>query len=64
MLVAWLPDLNLALGDSDDGRLLARFGMAARNFWEIGPVESGFGARVDPYIRGECGIEPGAVASP
>ena len=62
VLVAWLPDLNLPLGDSDDGRLLARFGMAARNFWELGPVESGFGARVDPYIRGEYGIEPGAAA--
>ena len=57
--MAWLPDLNLPLGDSDDGRLLARFGMAARNFWELGPSESGFGARVDPYIRGEFGIEPG-----
>ncbi len=59
VLVAWLPDLGLPLGDSDDGRLLARFGMAARNFWELGPSESGFGARVDPYIRGEFGIEPG-----
>ena len=62
VLVAWLPDLDLPLGDSDDGRLLARFGLAARNFWELGPFESGFGARVDPYIRGEFGIEPGAVA--
>ena len=62
VLVAWLPDLDLPLGDSDDGRLLARFGLAARNFWELGPVESGFGARVDPYIRGEYGIEPAAAA--
>ncbi|MDE0138506.1 MAG: hypothetical protein OXM57_11795 [bacterium] len=61
VLVAWLPDLNLPLGDSDDGRLLARFGLAARNFWELGPLESGFGARVDPYIRGEYGVEPGAA---
>ena len=62
VLVAWLPDLDLPLGDSDDGRLLARFGLAARNFWELGPLESGLGARVDPYIRGEYGIEPGAAA--
>ncbi len=62
VFLAWLPDLDLPLGDSDDGRLLARFGLAARNFWELGPLESGFGARVDPYIRGEFGIEPGAVA--
>lgn len=62
VLVAWLPDLDLPLGDSDDGRLLARFGLAARNFWDLGPFESGFGARVDPYIRGEYGIEPGAAA--
>jgi len=62
VLVAWLPDLDLPLGNSDDGRLLARFGLAARNFWELGPFESGFGARVDPYIRGEYGVEPGAAA--
>ena len=62
VLAAWLADLNLPLGDSDDGRLLARFGMAARNFWELGPLESGFGARIDPYIREEYGIEPGMMA--
>ena len=62
VFVAWLPDLDLPLGNSDDGRLLARFGLAARNFWELGPLESGFGARVDPYIRGEYAIEPGATA--
>ena len=55
----WLPDLNLPLGDSDDGRILARLGLSARNFWEFGAVESGFGARIDPYIRAEYGIEPG-----
>lgn len=62
VFVTWLPDLHLPLGNSDDGRLLARFGLAARNFWELGPLESGLGARVDPYIRGEYGIEPGAAA--
>ena len=59
VLAVWLTDLSLPLGDSDDGRILARFGLSARNFWELGPVESGFGARIDPYIRAEYGIEPG-----
>ncbi|MCY3580437.1 MAG: hypothetical protein OXH95_08965 [bacterium] len=61
MLAVWLPDLDLPLGDSDDGRILARFGLSARNFWDMGAVESGFGARIDPYIRGEYGIEPGQI---
>ncbi len=61
VLAVWLPDLHLPLGDSDDGRILARLGLSARNFWELGPVESGFGARIDPYIRAEYGIEPGAT---
>ncbi len=59
VLATWLPDLHMPLGDSDDGRILARFGLSARNFWELGPAESGFGARIDPYIRAEYGIEPG-----
>lgn len=58
VLAYWLADLHLPLGDSDDGRILARLGMSARNFREIGPVESGFGARIDPYIRAEYRIEP------
>ena len=61
VLAFWLTDLHLPLGDSDDGRILARLGMSARNFWEMGPVESGFGARIDPYIRAEYGIQPGAT---
>ena len=48
VLVLWLPDLDLPLGNSDDGRLVGRAGLQARNFWELGPLESGFGARTDP----------------
>ncbi|MDE0169364.1 MAG: hypothetical protein OXS29_07585 [bacterium] len=59
VLALWLTDLNLPLGDSDDGRILARLGLSARNFWDLGPAESGFGARIDPYIRAEYGVEPG-----
>ena len=59
VLASWAPDLALPLGDSDEGRILARFGLQARNFWEMGPVESGFGARIDPYIRSEFAVQPG-----
>ena len=59
VLVSWAPDWGLPLGDGDEGRILARFGLQARNFWEMGPVESGFGARVDPYIRSEFAVQPG-----
>ncbi|MCY4425232.1 MAG: hypothetical protein OXC06_19390 [Acidimicrobiaceae bacterium] len=58
VLVLWLPDLDLPLGNSDDGRLVGRAGLQARNFWELGPLESGFGARIDPYVRPGFGAEP------
>lgn len=59
VLAMWLPDLNLPLGDSDDGRILARYGLQARNYWELGTAASDFGARVDPYIRSGFGVAPG-----
>ena len=59
VLAFWAPDMNLPLGDGDEGRILARFGLQARNFWEMGPAESEFGARIDPYIRSEFAVEPG-----
>ena len=59
VLAVWLPDLYLPLGDSDDGRILARFGLHARNFWEQGAAESGYGASIAPYIRTEYGVGPG-----
>ena len=59
VLAVWLPDLDLPLGDSDDGRILARFGLQARNFWELGAAESGYGALIEPYIRAEYGVPPG-----
>ena len=60
MLALWLPDLDLPLGNSDDGRLVAFSGLHARSFWELGPLESRLGARVDPYVRPEFGVEPRA----
>lgn len=58
MLAIWLPDLDLPLGNSDDGRLVAFSGLHARSFWEMGPVESRLGARVDPFVRPEFGVIP------
>ena len=58
MLALWLPDLNLPLGNSDDGRIVAFSGLHARNFWDLGPVESAWGARVDPFVRPEFGVAP------
>ena len=49
VLVLWLPDLNLPLGNSDDGRILGRFGLQARNFWELGPIQSRLGASIEPF---------------
>ena len=61
-LAIWLPDINLPLGNSDDGRLVAFSGLHARTFWELGPLESRLGARVDPFVRPEFGVEPRSVA--
>ena len=49
VLASWVPDADLPLGDSDDGRILGRFGLQARNFWEEGPSASGFGSSMAPY---------------
>lgn len=58
VLVLWLPDLDLPLGNSDDGRQVGLVGLHGRNFWELGPLESDFGARIDPYVRPGFGAEP------
>ena len=63
VLAVWSPDLDLPLGDSDDGRILARFGLQARNFWEHGAAGSGYGALIEPYIRAEYGVGPGETPS-
>ncbi len=49
----WIGDLGLALGNSDDGRILARFGLGARNFWDMGVFESRFGAVMAPYAQAD-----------
>ena len=62
VLALWIPDLDLPLGNSDDGRILGRFGLHARNFWELGPIESRFGASVEPFIRDGFDVLPRADA--
>ena len=64
VLLLWTPDLNLPLGNSDDGRIFGRAGIQARNFWELGPVESRLGARTDPFIRAEFNIPPRTMPPP
>lgn len=59
VLALWLPDLNLPLGNSDDGRILGRFGLQARNFWELGPGPSRLGASIQPFARPEYNIVAG-----
>ena len=58
VLVMWLPDLSLPLGNSDDGRILGGFGLHGRNFWDLGAVESRFGAVIEPFIDPESGVAP------
>ena len=58
VLALWLPDLDLPLGNSDDGRIVGRFGLHGRNFWELGAIESRFGAVVEPFIRAEYDVVP------
>ena len=64
VLAVWLPDLGLPLGNSDDGRILGLFGLQARNFWELGIVDSRFGAVVEPYVRPVYDVAPRAVPPP
>lgn len=58
VLLLWTPDLNLPLGNSDDGRIFGRAGIQARNFWDLGPLDSSLGARTDPFIRAEFEVPP------
>ena len=64
LLAVWLPDLGLPLGNSDDGRILGMFGLQARNFWELGIVDSRFGAVVEPYVRAVYDVAPRADPPP
>ena len=58
VLAVWVPDLDLPLGNSDDGRIVAFSGLKARNFWDLGPLDSKWGARIDPFVRPEFDVAP------
>ena len=64
LVAAWLPDLGLPFGNSDDGRILGLFGLQARNFWDLGPVDSYFGAVVEPYVNPAYDVAPRAEPPP
>lgn len=64
LVAAWLPDLGLPFGNSDDGRILGLFGLQARNFWDLGPVDSYFGAVVEPYVNPVYDVAPRADPPP
>ncbi len=49
MLLTWLPQIGLPLGDSHEGRILARLGMQAANVWRLGLVGSRWGTSLEPY---------------
>ena len=46
--ITWLPALGLRLGDSHEGRILGRFALHVRNFWELGPLGSGLASNWEP----------------
>ncbi len=64
LVAVWLPDLDLPFGNSDDGRILGLFGLQARNFWDLGPVDSYLGAVVEPYVNPVYDVAPRADPPP
>ena len=64
LVAVWLRDLGLPFGNSDDGRILGLFGLQARNFWDLGVVDSYFGAVVEPYVNPVYDVAPRAEPPP
>ena len=64
LVAVWLPDLGLPFGNSDDGRILGLFGLQARNFWDLGAVDSYFGAVIEPYVHSRYDVAPRAEPPP
>ena len=48
-LITWLPVMDLPLGDTNEGRILARLAIHAQNFWEKGPAGSAWATDFSPY---------------
>jgi len=49
MAVSWARSFGLPLGDSHEGRVLGQFALHVRNFWDLGPSGSSFGADWAPF---------------
>ena len=49
LLVSWLPAFGLPLGNSHEGRVLGQFALHMKNFWNLGIIDSSFGASWEPF---------------
>ena len=49
LVVTWARSFGLPLGDSHEGRVLGQFALHVRNFWDLGPSGSSFGADWAPF---------------
>ena len=49
LVVTWARSFGLPLGDSHEGRVIGQFALHVRNFWDLGPSGSSFGAAWGPF---------------
>ena len=49
LAVTWARSFGLPLGDSHEGRIMGQFALHVRNFWDLGPSSSSFGAAWEPF---------------
>ena len=49
LVVTWARSFGLPLGDSHEGRIMGQFALHVRNFWDLGPSGSSFGAAWGPF---------------
>ena len=49
LAVMWARSFGLPLGDSHEGRIIGQFALHVRNFWDLGPSGSSFGAVWEPF---------------
>ena len=49
LVVTWARSFGLPLGDSHEGRIMGQFALHVRNFWDMGPSGSSFGAAWEPF---------------
>lgn len=58
LAASWWWILFLPLGDSHDGRINGRFAIHVRNFFELGPFDSGLGSSLTPLAEGAYAHHP------